>query len=231
MRKHLKKITAVAIICCSAVLSACGLTPKVEGDDLINKAREDYASLDSAVVVMTNMETGEIEQTFTFKYDEKDVLMYSYEGKSENSEYAQYNNGMESFTYDNGEYSYAQKGDDDFDLYTRSATHPQADEGLILLSPTAISDASVTDEDGITHIHHVYDVSKINAEVESGEVTAFYADYYFSGDELLYFVETTESEDNGVSETYAYKVEITEKNSVEKVENTVDKYKDENKSE
>ena len=32
--------------------------------------------------------------------------------------------------------------------------------------------------------------------------------------------------ENGESKRYSYKVEITEKNSVDKVENTVEKYKD-----
>ena len=44
----------------------------------------------------------------------KDVLTYSYYGKNGGKEYAQYNNGIESYTYDNGEYSHLVKGDKDF---------------------------------------------------------------------------------------------------------------------
>ncbi len=73
---------------------------------MVYQAREDYAALDSAKVVITNEDTGDIEQEFTFKYDEKDVLTYSYYGKNGGKEYAQYNNGIESYTYDNGEYSH-----------------------------------------------------------------------------------------------------------------------------
>ena len=106
--------------------------PELKHDTLVYQAREDYAALDSAKVVITNEDTGDIEQEFTFKYDEKDVLTYSYYGKNGGKEYAQYNNGIESYTYDNGEYSHLVNGDKDFSKYTRKAKHPQADEGMIM---------------------------------------------------------------------------------------------------
>lgn len=225
MKFTVLRIAAAAALS-ALILTSCSLNPSVDGDELIKKVREEYKALDSAKVIMTNTETGDIEQTFTFKYDEKDILMYSYEGKSENSEYAQFNNGAESFSYENGEYSHVQKGDKNFNLYTRDATHPQADEGLILFAPAAVTSAEVTEENGVTHIVHIYDAEKIGADAESGEVTGFSAEYFFRGEELLYFIETTEAKENGESKRYSYKVEITEKNSVDKVENTVEKYKD-----
>lgn len=225
-RKITKRLRALAAAACALMFSACAaITPKVEGDELINKARADYRDLDSAKVIMTNTVTGEVEQVFTFKYDEKDILMYSYQGRSENSEYAQYNNGMECFSYENGEYSHYQKGDRGFDLYTRDVTHPQADEGLILFVPAAVTEATMQEEDGVTHITHIYDPEKIGAQAEKGAVTGFKAEYFFKGDQLLYFIESTESEEDGEKKEYSYKVEITEKNSVGKIENTVDRYK------
>ncbi len=210
-----------------AVFCGCSLSADAEGGELIKAARKEYTELDSAKVIMTNLESGEVEQTFTFKYDEKDVLMFSYYGKSESSEYAQYNNGAECFTYDNGEYSYLSKGDKDFLKYTRSVTHPQADQGLLIYDPSNITKAEVTDEEGVTHVHHEYDAEKIGAQAEVGKVTGFSADYYFDKDEkLLYFVETTTAEDGGKEREYAYKVEITRQNSVERVENTTDQFKD-----
>ncbi len=219
------RIAAAAVSAAAAFcMAGCSLESDVEGGDLIKKAREAYKELDSARVTMTNTATGEIEQEFTFKYDEKDILLFSYSGKSEESEYAQYNNGIECYTYENGELSYSHKGEEGFVLYTRQSPHPQADEALIIYSPSAVKEANVTEEDGITHIEHIYDVKKIKAEVEHGDVTDFRADYYFKGDELLYFVETTEADDNGEHKVYSYKVEIKDKNSVGKVENTVKKY-------
>ncbi|MBR1740174.1 MAG: hypothetical protein IJ737_07765 [Ruminococcus sp.] len=202
----------------------CSLFDKdAEGGKKIRAARKEYAKLDSARVVMTNLETGEIEQTFTFKYDEKDVLIYSYYGKSEQNEYAQYNNGAQCSTYENGELTVSYRGDKDFGLYTRELKHPQADEGLLVYQPSSIKKAEVSEEDGVTHIHYEYDAKKIGASVEKGEVTGFSTDYYFNGDELLYFVETTEAKEDGAEKVYAYRVDIKDRNAVEKVEDTTEK--------
>ena len=216
-------VTAAVMLC-----SCLGGAKDVTGGELIKKARAAYKALNSARVLMTNTATGETEQEFTFKYDEKDILIFSYKGKSEKSEYAQYNNGAELFTYENGSLTYRQKGEEGFVLYTRDTTHPQADEGLILYSPSAVTEASQTEENGLTHIRHEYDAAKIGAKSESGTVKAFSADFWFKGEELQYFVETTTVEENGSEKQYAYKVEITEQNSVAKVENTVKAYENKN---
>lgn len=224
----MKRIFTVILIAVIAAVTLCSClgSKDVEGGELIRKARTDYAELGSAKVIMTNTATGEIEQEFTFKYDEKNILIYSYKGKSEKNEYAQFNNGVEMFTFENGKLTHTLKGEKGYQLYVRGATHPQADEGLILYSPDAVSDAAVTEENGVTHIRHIYNVDKINAQSESGKVTGFSADYYFKGEELQYFVETTETEEDGNKKTYAYRVDITEKNSVASVENTVKQYED-----
>lgn len=203
-------------------LSACGEVPDVEGGELIKKAREAYSSLDSARVIMTNMDTKEVEQEFVFKYDEKGILTYSYKGKSEKTSYAQYNNGIESFTEENGKVTHLVRGDKEFAAYSKDAKHPQADKGLIIYQPASVKKAEVTDEGGTTHIHHDYDMTKIAPELDEGRATAFYADYYFKEDELLYFTETTEAEVNGEKKIYAYRIDINDKNSVEWVENPVD---------
>lgn len=224
----------VKLICAATAAAVCGLfcscfaQQDKAGGELIKAAREEYCALDSAKVVMTNENTGEVEQTFMFKYDEKDVLMFSYYGKSENSEYAQYNNGAECFTYDNGEYTHSVKGDDDFVKYTRASTHPQADEGLLIYEPGYIvSDSTKENDDGTTEYTHVYDEEKIGAEVEDGEVTGFTVTYVFDeNDDLLYFVETTTAKEDGKEATYPYRVDITEKNAVGTVENTTDQFKD-----
>lgn len=203
------------------ILTSCGSQPAVEGDNLINKAREDYKNLNSAKVVMTNTDTNEVEQTFEFKYDEKGFLTYAYEGKSDSETYAQYNNSVESFTYDDGKFEHLQKGDKDFCVYSRDVTHPQADEGLIIFNPKAVKSAEKKVEDGVTHIHHIYNAEKLGQE----NVKAFEADYYFDkNDELIYFVETSEIENNGNASKHSYKVEITDKNKVKQVENTAKKY-------
>ncbi|WP_028511122.1 hypothetical protein [Ruminococcus sp. NK3A76] len=214
-------ITALLVVMIAMLTGCIWDTPDVEGGELIKKAREAYTSLDSARVVMTNTETGECEQEFIFKYDEKGILTYSYKGKSEKSSYAQFNNGLESYTEENGKVTHLVRGDKDFAAYSKDAKHPQADMGLIIYQPASVKTATVTDESGETHIHHEYDLDKISPELEEGEATAFYADYYFKDDELLYFTETTEVKIDGKEKKYQYKVEIMDKNKVERVENPI----------
>lgn len=221
----LKNIFASAL-CSILIIStvSCGI-PQIEGDTLINQAREDYASLNSAQVIMTNMDTNEIEQTFTFKYDEKDTLIFSYYGKSEKTEYAQFNNGAECYTYDNGTLTHTVKGDKNFQRYTRDAVHPQASESLLIFDPKAITAAEVKEENGITRIRHIYDVSKINAQGEEGEVTGFSAEYYFDKNKkLMYFVEVTIENVDGKEKKHSIKVEITKQNAVNRVENTTKQF-------
>lgn len=222
---RLKKLAAVLMSVACLLLSSCG-EPEVAGDNLINDARDAYTKLDSAKVVMTNVDTGEVDQTFIFKYDEKDVLMYSYFGKNGKEEYAQYNNGAECYSYENGKYTHTVKGDKDFQKYTRKAIHPQADKGLIFFTPKYIKNASMKEKNGITHVVHIYDPEKIAKSAKNDNITAFSVEYYFDKDgKLLYFIESNESKEDGKTKTYSYKIEITEQNSVDKIENTVEKYK------
>lgn len=206
-------------------LTGCGEAEDKAGGALVKQAREEYTSLDSARVVMTDLESGEEAQSFTFKYDEKGTLIFSYYGKSANSEYAQYNNGLECFTYENGELTYITKGDADFMRYTRDIPHPQADAGLLIYTPQNITEATEEKLDGGTKVTHVYDAELIGAQVEEGEVTGFTVEYYFDDNGGLdHFTETTEAELDGGTKVYAYRIDITEKNSVGTVENTVKPY-------
>ena len=214
-----------ALLTFALLASGCGRVEDKAGGELIKRARAEYASLNSAKVVMTDLATGREEQCFTFKYDEKDTLVFSYYGKSAKSEYAQYNNGVECFTYENGELGHSTKGDADFVRYTRKLPHPQADEGLLIYSPQNITEASEeTVGDGIK-VTHVYDAEKIGAKAEDGTVTGFWAEYMFDGEgELEYFTETTETQTDSGTQTFAYRIDITEKNSVGTVENTVKQF-------
>lgn len=228
-----KKSMVNLVIGAVMLISGCSLTQEEKaGGELIKAAREEYVSLDSAKVIITNDDTGRQEQVFTFKYDEKDILIYSYYGESENSVIAQYNNGAESFTYENGEYSHAVKGESDYVQYNRASTYPQADEALLIYQPECIiSDEEKIFEDQTREYTHKYDPEKIGADTEEGEVEDFTVKYYFDKDgNLSYFMEitqvkTTDENGNEVVKTYPYKIEITQKNSVQKVENTTDRFR------
>lgn len=211
----------ITLILSLLMFSGCGVKD-VAGSELVEKARADYTKLDSAKVIMTNTQTNEAEQSFVFKYDEKDVLTFAYEGKYQDESYAQYNNGYECYTLENGEYTFTQRGDKDFQAYDRDSTHPQSSEGLIIFSANAVEESSVSEENGITCVEHKYDPEKIGATADEGNVTDFIARFYFDeNEELMYFTEETVIDSDGKKVTHSYKVEITEKNAVKDIENPV----------
>lgn len=207
-----------------ALFCGCQLEP-VAGEEMILAAREAYVALDSARVDVINDETGESEQIFIFKYDEKDMMTYSYIGVGDGVYIAQYNNGYEQFTEDNGLYTYAQTGDENFAAYSRDVPYPYADEGLILFYKSAvINDLSyIASNEQATEICHYYDIEKLGETNTVGEMTGFTVKYYFDGEgNLLYLKEITDVKlADGTEKTYSYSVYITDRNTVDSVPNVV----------
>ena len=70
---------------------------------------------------------------------------------------------------------------------------------------------------------YVYDVSKLGKGAEEIGTKGFSTTYFFDKDgELEYFTESTVTK----NAQYNYRVDITERNSVDKIENNVEQYKD-----
>lgn len=226
-----KIFAAFSAMILSLSLCGCGASAPIPGEELVLSARKWYTSLDSAKVEIVDNKTGGSEQTFIFKYDEKGVMTYSYVGKGEGISLAQYNNGREQFTDDNGEIELLDASDLMFTAYSRDVPYPMADEGLILFYKSGIiPEKSYTEEavmldapNGIT-VHHEYDVSKIASQFSGeGELTAFSVDYTFESDgTLMYFCENTEILSEGETTRREYTIYISERNAVERVENVVD---------
>ncbi len=212
--------------------AGCSGMKPLPGEELILSARDNYASLDSARVEVRNDVTGEVEQTFTFKYDEKDVMIYSYIGDSEGVHLRQYNNGREQFTDENGVITALTVTDRDFTAYSRDVKYPMADKGMILFYKAGViaEQSSVQEMNFLYHpgpvtwVHHEYDVSKIASEYSgAGELTAFSVDYHFDSDgNLLDFSENADVTEDGKAVSYRYLISISDINSVKKVENVVD---------
>ena len=222
----MKKTFAVlsAIILILGIFSSCASAGEVAGEDLILSAREWYTSLDSAHVSVVNDFTGETEQEFIFKYDEKGVMTYSYVGTAEGIRLAQFNNGREQFTDDNGSISALTSEDLSFTAYSRDVPYPMADEGLILYYKRAVSSAGViSSEDGGISVTLGYDPEKLGDYDGDGEITSFTAVYTFdNGGNFVSLCEKTVLSVGGTPEEHSYTVYITDVNSVARVENVVD---------
>lgn len=223
---NFKRAIYIIIVSVMSALLLCGcqLEPAA-GEEMILAARDAYVLLDSARVDVINDETGESEQIFIFKYDEKDMMTYSYIGMAEGIYIAQYNNGYEQFTDDNGVYSFSQTGDENFAAYSRDIPYPYADKGLILFHKKAVNSelSYVASNEQATEICHVYDIEKLGETDTEGTMTGFCVKYYFDGEgNLLYLKEITDMRlPDGTEKTYSYSVYITERNTVDSVPNVV----------
>ena len=226
----MRKVSAIILVFVMIFAVGCTAGESVPGEDLILHARKEYAALDSAHVEVVNNETGEAEQVFIFKYDEKGMMTYSYVGMAEGIYLAQYNNGREQFTNDNGEIIALDASSLQFAAYSREVPYPMAGEGLILFYKKAvIAEGSYVEEhDGITEVHHRYDVSKIGEYDGEGELAGFDVTYRFGADgSLIDLTETTVErfevdEQNSSVIIHSYTIYISERNEVARVENVVD---------
>lgn len=213
---RLKHISILLTISLALLLSSCSLAP-VEGEELIEAARDAYTALDSAKVEIVNADTGEVEQEFIFRYDEKDYLTYYYYGINGDDIYQQYNNAFEQFTNDCGELSYIHSGAKDFQRYVRGErlTYAYADRGLIAFQKAAVQTATVEDIDGKTVVTHIYNVDKLKG---ADNVKEFSVVYYFNADGSLdtFTENTTMATENG-DEEYSYQIFISQKNEIGRV--------------
>lgn len=220
-----KSFLIIIVLALTATLFTGCLAEPVAGEELILAAREEYVSLNSARVDVINDETGESEQIFIFKYDEKDMMTYSYIGIGDGIYIAQYNNGYEQFTEENGTYDFAQTGDESFAAYSRDVPYPYAGEGLILFYKSAVNNelSYIASNEQATEVCHVYDITKLGDTETVGEMTGFTVKYYFDGEgNLLYLKEITDvTLSDGTQKTYSYSIYITERNAVDSVPNLV----------
>ena len=226
----LKLLAMLSALAIALSLTACAASAPLPGEELILAAREAYTALGSARVDVVNNETGEAEQTFIFKCDEKGIMTYSYVGRSDGIYLEQYNNGREQFTNDNGVITALDASDLQFTAYSRDVPYPMAGEGLILFyKKGVIADESYIEEkDGITEVHHRYDVSKLGQYDGEGELAGFDVTYRFDSEGNLIDVTEATTVRNDVDESsstvsfHVYTIYISEQNSISRVENIVD---------
>ncbi|MCD7846485.1 MAG: hypothetical protein LUG49_00395 [Oscillospiraceae bacterium] len=222
--KRLMAVMMAAVMALS--LTACGDDYVVAGEDYILAARAAYVELDSARVDVINDNTGESEQIFIYKYDEKGLMTYSYYAVSGDTTIAQYNNGYEQYTEENGVVSYLDTGDASFTSYSKDVPYPLADEGLIVFYKKAVNTETsyIATNELASEVCHYYDISKISGVDTADGMTGFKVLYYFDADgNLLFLREVTEvTNDDGSITEYSYSIYITQQNEVGTVPNFID---------
>lgn len=223
LRRFLAVFSALAAILC---LCGCGAKEEVAGEKYILAARDAYRELGSARVDVINDDSGVSEQVFIYKYDEKGVMTYSYVANSADGYMAQFNNGYEQYTEENGEVTMLTSSDVEFTAYSKDVPYPYADKGLILFYKKAVipERSYIAQNDQAIEVCHVYDVSKLDKAGTDRSMTGFSVKYFFDGEgNLLYLKEITDMTlEDGTRKTYSYSVYITERNEVEKVPNMIE---------
>lgn len=215
----MKKSFITILIINILALTACE-KKQILGEDLIENARKSYEKLNSATVVVTDLDSGELLQTFSFNYKENGDMVYLYEGILGDEKYIEYNNAEALFTKKNGEVTKQDKNSKDFKKFTKKEPHPDATGELILFKKRYVQEAKLTNYESGKVLVHKYDAKKLGKFDESvGEIKDFTVTYNFDNeDNLISFIETTVLENNNETNTKSFKVEITEKNQIVSIE-------------
>jgi len=211
----MKKSFITILIINILALTACE-KKQVLGEDLIENARKSYEKLNSATVVVTDLDSGELLQTFSFNYKENGDMVYLYEGILGDEKYIEYNNAEALFTKKNGEITKQDKNSRDFKKFTKKEPHPDATGDLILFTKSYVQEAKITNTESGKVLVHKYNTSKLQKLAESvGKIEDFIVTYNFDNEgNLMNFIETTVLENDSKS----FKIEITEKNQIVSIE-------------
>ncbi len=164
----MRKLLVAAAACVVLLISGCAKTP--DGYDTVKSAKEKYEQLDSAHMVMTNLNSGETMMEFSFFINSNDEMVLYYCGTSDGKQEYAYSNGAEYFyksaedelwnviSPDNEYYIY--------NIYNRGYRYPYAQGGIFFLDGTSVQTAEITDSaDGCT-VKYTYDAEKLNESTQ-----------------------------------------------------------------
>lgn len=169
MKKNFLGIAAVcALIAVFAVLVIVKRTSVPQGFNDIKKARDKYESLDSARLTMTDLSTGEVLMTFCFYINGDNEMILDYDSP-QTGEHA-YSDGKQYCYRSEGEWTTITPADEEYihNIFNRKYRYPYARGTVFFLDGTAVSEASVTEENGGKTVTYVYDADKLNSGSAKG---------------------------------------------------------------
>lgn len=217
----------IFIIVCLLAMGGCSVKDysKITAYDRVEKARENYAALDSGRLTIIDNSTGNITQDFIFKY-EGDTLTYSYIVVDENETYYEYHNGSEiNYTTDKSEaWTAISAGNEKYYVKTKTDKHPLTDRTAISINPDSIVSGQAADhEDGGFEVTYSYDIEKLASyatALESvGKLTDFHTRLDINAEGYCTALTQTGTflNDFGEEVSVDYTMTVTEMNSVEKI--------------
>lgn len=207
-------IPILLLMCIS--LTACKSRDPFVGEDKIKALRSEAAEYTSARYLLVNVDAGNLEQVFTYRYNDDDTQSYLYE--TEGSEYyAEYSDGKTLLRGNMTSYEEVPQGVDEFAVYTQKDPHPYSNGQLLFYVAGAISSAEeTTDAEGNALYIYYYDTEKLN-KMMGGSLTDFVTSYAFDGDgNFVYFRQHNVSTDG---QSFTYEITVQDVNAIDTVEN------------
>lgn len=214
-----KLLTLVLVAIIGVEFTACG--DKLLGEDEVNAARDEYASLSSAHLIIRDMNSKITLQDFSFVYNEN-ILTYCYIKADKNNIYMEYNDGEKMYIKENDvEKTYEGK---DMTKYTRKETHQNASKQIFFFIPKyVVKSEKIDNTDKTVTYRYTYDAKKIKMDSENGELTAYATNYVFDKDgKFLFLDEESKIIKDGNEQTWVYRVSYYDADAMTEITNPFD---------
>lgn len=216
----MKKIFAVLLlIVCVTALGGC--SPKKEYDLAGREQVEDFRGQAmgwrSGRYLLTNLDTGETDQAFSFMYNGDGTQSYLYELVSGGEYYAEYSDGSLLYVVDGANAAVINEGGEGYVKYSEEEPHPYSMGELLFYADLFVKSSAEVAVDGGTSYVYYYNVDKIN-ETLGTSLTEFYTSYVFDSEGgFLYF----EQHSTNAEGSYAYRIEVIDADALTEIENPI----------
>ena len=216
----MNKIFAVQLlIVCVTALGGCSLKKEYDlaGKEQVEAFRNEAKGWRSGRYLLTNLDTGETDQAFSFMYNGDGTQSYLYEVVDGGNYYAEYSDGALLYVVDGGNSAVIKEGGEGYVKYSEDEPHPYSMGELLFYANLFVkSSAEVPVEVGTSYVYY-YNVDKIN-ETLGTSLTEFYTSYVFDGEGgFLYF----EQHSTNAEGSYAYRIEVIDADALTEIENPV----------
>lgn len=216
----MKKFFAVLLlIVCTASMGGCSLKKEyaLAGKEQVEAFRAEAKGWRSGRYLLTNLDTGEMNQAFSFMYNGDGTQSYLYEIVSDGNYYAEYSDGSILYVVDGGNAAVIKEGGEGYKKYSEEEPHPYSAGELLFYANLFVKSSAEVAVDGGTSYVYYYNVDKIN-ETLGTTLTEFYTSYVFDGEgDFLYF----EQHSTNAEGSYAYRIECIDADALTEIENPV----------
>ena len=216
----MKKFFAVLLlIVCVTALGGCSLKKEYDlaGKEQIETFRNEAKGWRSGRYLLTNLDTGETDQAFSFMYNWGGTQSYLYEVVNDGNYYAEYSDGSLLYVLDGENAAVINEGSEEYVRYSEDEPHPYSIGELLFYANLFVkSSAEVPVDDGTSYVYY-YNVDKIN-ETLGTSLTEFYTSYVFDSEGGFLYFEQHSTNDEG---SYAYRIEVIDADTLTEIENPV----------